>query len=91
MSLGQKPNFEHYTQLRRAIQDWLLGTSSTLQIAHHFNITSQSLDQLLSWNGLCDINGRPEENTTIQDVFNLIFLVYTLENRKTIRERLLRK
>jgi len=86
-----KKHFELYVKLRRAIQDWILDQGSVMEIAHLLEVTSTSLQELLGWNGLADVNGRPEFGIDVQDVFNLLFLVYTLSNRELLREGVLNR
>lgn len=84
-------NFERYIKLRRAIQDWLLGYDTSSEIARSLGLTSTSLTELLNWNGLSDLRGKPKPDIDVQDVFNLIFLVYTQSSRKILREKVLRQ
>ena len=75
------PVLDRYIQLKVAIQDWLLGGSSLLEISRLLGVTSTSLQELLAWNGLADVEGKAEWFTDVQDVLNLIFLVYSLDSR----------
>ena len=71
--------FERYLKLKRSIQDWIAGSGTIFAIAHQLNISSESLKELLNWNGLSDITGCPDYAVDVQDVLNLIFLTYTFK------------
>ncbi len=84
-------NFERYINLRRAIQDWIIGQGSADSIAPHLNLTASSLQELFTWNGISDVTGRPNEGIDVQDVFNLVFYIYSQKNREVLREQVLKR
>ena len=75
---------DRYLKFKKAIQDWLLGTGSTSDIAQHIGGTQSSVRDMFLWYGLADQWGKASDGITQQDVMNAIFLslarrIYALE------------
>ena len=76
-----------YPELVLCVQNWLLGEGNLLDVAVALNLTHSSLSKLLLQSGLADVTGAPQDEPSVQDVLNSIFLWFAVHNRTDIRSR----
>jgi len=64
-----------YLKLKYAIQDWLLGHATGMDIANFCGMShSEFKEELVMW-GVTDVTGALREEITQADVFNVVFML----------------